>query len=72
LTRGLARVELVFLHGSPELLRERLATRNHRYMPPALLESQLAALEPPARAIRVDIALPLEQCVARISASLGT
>lgn len=71
LTRGLATVELVFLHGSFELIRERLATRQHRYMPATLLESQFRALEPPRRAIQVDIALPPEQCVALISASLG-
>jgi len=72
LARGLPRVELVFLHGSFERIRERLAARQHRYMPPALLESQFLALEPPQRAIRVDVAaLDPEQCVARISASLG-
>ncbi|HEX5611156.1 MAG TPA: gluconokinase [Burkholderiales bacterium] len=71
LTRGLARVELVFLHGSAELIRERLATRQHHYMPATLLESQFRALEPPQHAIHVDVALSPEQCVALISASLG-
>jgi gluconokinase len=71
LTRGLAHVELVFLHGSFELIRERLAARRHRYMPATLLESQFGALEPPERAIRVDVALSPVQCVERISASLG-
>jgi gluconokinase len=33
---------------APELIRERMKTRQHRYMPPALLDSQLATLEPPA------------------------
>ena len=72
LTRGLARFELVFLHGSFDLIDERLRARQHRYMPPALLESQFSALEPPERAIRVDVALSPDQCVALISASLGT
>lgn len=71
LTRGLARVELVFLHGSFEVIRDRLATRQHRYMPAALLESQFSALEPPQRAIRVDVSLAPERCVEVISASLG-
>ena len=71
LTQGLARVDLVFLHGSFDLIRERLAARQHRYMPPALLQSQFLALEPPQRAIRIDVALSAEECVARISASLG-
>jgi gluconokinase len=71
LTRGLAHVELVFLHGSLELIRDRLTARQHRYMPAALLESQFGALEPPERAIRVDVALSPRECVERISASLG-
>jgi len=71
LTRQLACVELVFLHGSLELIRERLASRQHRYMPATLLESQFGALEPPEQAIQVDIALSPEQCVVLISASLG-
>jgi gluconokinase len=71
LMRGLARVKLVFLHGSFEVICERLAARQHRYMPAALLESQFLALEPPEHAIRVDVSLAPEQCVALISASLG-
>jgi gluconokinase len=41
---------LVFLHldGSPGLLAERVAGRKHEFMSPALLASQLAALDPPA------------------------
>lgn len=38
----------VFLHAPPEVLRERLATRVGHYMPASLLDSQLAALEPPS------------------------
>ena len=72
LMRGIADVRLVFLHGSLDVIRARLAARQHRYMPATLLESQLAALEPPGRAIRVDIALAPAQCVALISASLGS
>ncbi|HEX8405046.1 MAG TPA: gluconokinase [Duganella sp.] len=34
------------LHGSRELLASRMATRNGHYMPPSLLDSQLASLEP--------------------------
>jgi len=61
----------VHLRGSIELIRARLATRSHRYMPASLLESQFATLEPPAGAIEVDIAEPPERCVERISAALG-
>ena len=39
---------LVFLHlaGNPDLIGDRMAARNHEYMPTALLQSQLATLEP--------------------------
>jgi len=38
---------LVYLHGPRELLAARLAARQHAFMPPGLLDSQLAALEVP-------------------------
>jgi len=60
----------VHLRGSIELIRSRMATRRHRYMPAALLESQFAALEPPARAIDIDVARPVDECVAAILAQL--
>lgn len=51
---------VMFLHltGSRQVLTARLAARTGHFMPPALLDSQLAALEPPAldeAAIAVDI-----------------
>jgi gluconokinase len=58
----------VHLRGPIELIRARMQERRHRYMPASLLESQFAALEPPAGAIEVDIALPAEDCVAKIAA----
>lgn len=71
LTLGLARWELVFLHGSFELLSSRIAERKHRFMPASLLQSQFAALERPAKAIAVDVAEPAERSVERISAALA-
>lgn len=56
----------VHLHGSRELLAARLAARPGHFMPPALLDSQLATLEPPkdeAGCLTVDIAGPLDQVV---------
>ena len=41
-------VTLVYLKGSRELIGRRMATRQHHFMPPALLDSQFAALEEPA------------------------
>ena len=39
-------VDLVLLDGPPELIRRRLLARRGHYMPPSLLDSQLATLEP--------------------------
>jgi gluconokinase len=50
---------LVYLAGTPELLAQRMAGRSGHYMPPALLASQLATLEPPQadeHALTLDIA----------------
>lgn len=40
-------LRFVHLTGSAELLAQRVAARQHAYMPASLLSSQLAALEPP-------------------------
>ncbi len=40
-------VLFVHLHGNKELLFERMSARKDHYMPPSLLESQLATLEQP-------------------------
>ena len=66
LAGGLADCRFVHLRGDIGLIRSRLAQRKHRYMPASLLESQFAALEPPAGAIEVDIVQAPERCVAEI------
>jgi carbohydrate kinase (thermoresistant glucokinase family) len=66
LAEGVSNFKVVYLHGSAELIRERMKTRKHRYMPAALLDSQLATLEPPADAIAIDVAAALEDSVAAI------
>jgi gluconokinase len=45
---GAADAQFVYLAGSPALLAERMAQRRGHFMPPALLDSQLAILEEPA------------------------
>ena len=40
-------LQLIFLHGPLPLLADRLANRRGHFMPPSLLDSQLAALEEP-------------------------
>jgi len=66
LAEGIKDFKVVYLHGSSELIRERMKTRKHRYMPAALLDSQLATLEPPFDAIAIDVAATLEDSVAAI------
>jgi gluconokinase len=63
-------VQLVFLHGPRELLASRMNEREH-FMPVALLDSQLALLEPPLDALTLDIALPPDTLVAAIVAYLS-
>ncbi len=70
LSQGIADFTTVYLHGSFELIRSRMENRRHRYMPAALLESQFAALEPPAGAIAIDVAATEDACVAAILARL--
>lgn len=53
----------VYLKGDFELLQNRLAARKDHFFNPALLRSQFDALEEPADAIVVDIALPPETAV---------
>jgi gluconokinase len=64
-------VRFVFLHGTPALVAARLAERREHFMPPALLDSQFAALEPPAPdegAWLVDIAEAPDVIVAALVA----
>jgi gluconokinase len=70
LAREVPDFRTVYLYGSAELIRSRMAARSHRYMPAALLESQLAALEPPAGAIAIDVTAEPSICVAAIVARL--
>jgi len=48
LRAGAPELRFVFLRGSPTLLAERLASRRGHFMPPSLLESQLAVLQEPS------------------------
>jgi gluconokinase len=63
-------VRFVHLRGDPQTIAARLATRHHRYMPAALLESQFAALEVPSDAIDVDITMSVDAQVAAIIEAL--
>ncbi|MDR7161524.1 gluconokinase, GntK/IdnK-type [Arthrobacter sp. BE255] len=62
------------LHGSKEVLRARTEGRSGHFMPPALLDSQLATLEPleaDEAGVVVDIAAPVDQVVAKALAGIA-
>jgi len=66
LLAGLFPCTIVYLRGSFELIRSRVEQRRHRYMPASLLQSQFETLEPPEKAIEVDVALDVDANVAKI------
>lgn len=66
-------VQFILLHGDKALLQKRIAERKGHFMPPSLLDSQLATLEIPGadeNAVTINIALPLEEQVAQAVAFL--
>ncbi len=68
------RVVFVYLAGDHGEIRNRLSARINHYMPPALLESQLAWLEPPAadeRAVTIGVAARPAEISAEIIRRLG-
>ncbi len=68
LSRGLApeQMRFVLLHAPAELIAERIRARQHQYMNPNLLPSQLATLEEPEDAWRVSVEGTPEQTVEEI------
>lgn len=67
-------VLFVFLDGPRELLARRIASRVHEYMPAALLDSQLATLEPPTaeeNAITVPVSIDIVEAVDRAVAAIS-
>lgn len=67
---------VVFVHlaGSRAVIEARMAARRDHFMPVSLLDSQFAALEPPAAdelALTVNIDQPLAAIVAAIAAGLA-
>ena len=68
---GDARVQFVYLTGPRAVLEERLKARRGHFMPPALLDSQLATLEPPADALTFSCEKSPEEIVAAAIQALG-
>jgi gluconokinase len=70
------RVLFIHLDGGADLISRRMRGREGHFMPPTLLPSQLATLEPltnaelAAGSLRLDISLPPEKIVAAVMAAL--
>jgi gluconokinase len=64
-------IRYVWLSGSEELIRQRLAERKGHFMNPGLLHSQFETLEPPEHAVRVDVSPPPDAIAADIRRRLG-
>jgi gluconokinase len=56
----------IYLKGSFEEISDRLKKRKGHFMPSALLKSQFDVLEPPTKAITIDIVQDPEQMVSQI------
>jgi gluconokinase len=66
-----ARVKLVYLKATREVIAARLAARTDHFFDPALLGSQFDTLEEPEEALTVDVSHAPEQAVAEIRSRLG-
>lgn len=74
LRSGAPVVRFVHVHGSREILSDRLSHRAGHFFPAALLDSQLAALEelgPDENSVIVDMALPVAEQVDQALRRLG-
>ncbi|MCU7796045.1 MAG: SMP-30/gluconolactonase/LRE family protein [Candidatus Thiodiazotropha sp. (ex Myrtea spinifera)] len=71
LLRDPKRVRLVYLHGTFDLILQRLQQREGHFMRPVLLQSQFDALEPPSDALAVPIDLPPGIIVSNIKKQLN-
>jgi gluconokinase len=71
LLTGTTGVKLVYLRGTRELLWSRISGRSGHFMKPAMLDSQLAALEEPTNALTIDIAQSPAQIIAAIRAGIA-
>ena len=58
----------IFLHGSPELLADRINQRSGHYMPPGLLQSQLETLEVPTNVLALNVVESPQTLVEQIMA----
>jgi gluconokinase len=73
LLAGAGPVRFVWLDADEETIRSRLADRKGHYMPPELLDSQLATLEPPGpdEAVRVEAVGTPQETARAVGQALG-
>lgn len=67
-------VEVLLLHGDPDVIRRRQAGRGQHFMPPALMSSQLATFEPLApdeAGTTLDVGLAVDELVEAFLARRG-
>ncbi len=64
-------LQVVYLKGTPQTLRQRLHARSGHFMTERMLDSQLAALEPPEDAVAVDADRSPAEIVTEIRARLA-
>jgi carbohydrate kinase (thermoresistant glucokinase family) len=70
--RGTLRgVRFVYLKADAATLRDRLTTRTGHFAGPALVQSQLAALEEPRDALTIDATRPVDEIVDAVRYELG-
>lgn len=74
LLAGAGAVRFVWLDAEKDTIRSRLAARRGHYMPPELLDSQLATLEPPGpnEALHVDAGGTPESTARAVVAALSS
>lgn len=72
LAQGIKQMRYVYLDGNPQLIRERIENRKGHFMPPELIDSQIATMEPPQNAIRVNIEQPVEIQAKLVLEALGS
>jgi gluconokinase len=65
-----AKVSIVHLEGSFELIEARMKAREHKYMPSTLLKSQFDTLQKPRSAISIAIDIPIDSQIERIVTAL--
>jgi carbohydrate kinase (thermoresistant glucokinase family) len=74
LVDGRADVRILYLHAARAMLEQHLARRSGHFMPPALLDSQLRTLEPPApeeNPITVEVCEGVDETVREILDALA-